>query len=298
MITLENIIQLLTPIQFIGNVHQEVKHVCALGDPEISASHLLWINDKNISKISEIPCGTIICSELALSLPLKETCAYIIVKNPRLAFQKTLSCFFVEKSPASISVNAVIDPSVTIGENVTIGHNTIIEKNCVIGNNVTIGHNNSILANTFIGQNVKIGNNNTIGGVGFGYEKNEVGEYELIPHIGGVRIEESVEIGNNTCIDRAVLGYTRLMKNCKVDNLVHIAHGVIIGENALIIANAMVAGSAIIGKNVWVAPSSSIMNKASVGDNAVIGMGAVVLKNVDEKAVVIGNPAKTLLKER
>jgi UDP-3-O-[3-hydroxymyristoyl] glucosamine N-acyltransferase len=296
MITLENIINLLSPIRFIGNVNQEVKHVCALGDTDISPSYILWVSDKNISKISEVPNGTIICSELALSVPINKSCAYIIVKNPRLAFQKILTNFFVEKNAPAISTTAIIDPSVKIGINVNIGHSTVIEKNCLIGDNVEIGHNNSILANTIIGNNVKIGSNNTIGGVGFGYEKSEDGEYELIPHIGGVKIDEDVEIGNNTCIDRAVLGYTHLMKNCKIDNLVHIAHGVTIGENSLIIANAMVAGSAMIGKNVWVAPSASIINKANVGDNAVIGMGAVVLKNVDENAVVVGNPAKSLVK--
>lgn len=104
-------------------------------------------------------------------------------------------------------------------------------------------HNTVILKDTIIEDNVVIGANNTIGGVGFGYEKDREGNFELIPHIGNVHIKRNVEIGNNTCIDRAVLGSTILEENVKVDNLVHIAHGVFVGRNSVVIANAMVAGS-------------------------------------------------------
>jgi UDP-3-O-[3-hydroxymyristoyl] glucosamine N-acyltransferase len=107
-------------------------------------------------------------------------------------------------------------------------------------------------------------------------------------------IEDGVEIGNNTTIDRAVLGSTFIRKNSKIDNLVHIAHGVEIGENSLIIANAMVAGSTSIGRNVWVAPSASIINKISVGDNSIIGMGAVVVRSVSEGQTIVGNPGKDI----
>ncbi len=91
--------------------------------------------------------------------------------------------------------------------------------------------------------------------------KNEEGKYSIIPHMGNVVIKNQVEIGNNTCIDRAVLGSTIINENVKIDNLVHISHGVSLGANSLIIANTMIAGSSIIGENVWVSPSSSILNK-------------------------------------
>lgn len=130
--------------------------------------------------------------------------------------------------------------------------------------------------------------------MGFGYEKNEQGDYEVLPHIGNVIIKDNVEIGNNNCIDRAVLGSTILHKNVKVDNLVHIAHGVVIDENSLIIAHAMIGGSTEIGKNVWVSPGALIINKLKVEDNSLIGMGAVVVRKVDKNTVVAGNPAKYL----
>ena len=221
-----------------------------------------------------------------------------MTKNPRLTFQEILSSFFVEKVIPAISPSAVIDPSVPIGRNVNIGHHVVIEKGCSIGDDVQIGHNTILLRETKVNSHVKIGCNCTIGGVGFGYELNESKSYVLLPHLGNVVLKEHVEIGNNTCIDRAVLGSTILEENVKVDNLVHIAHGVIIGENSLIIANSMIAGSTKIGKNVWVAPSVSILNKKTISDNSYIGMGAVVIKNVAENETIIGNPGKVMIRSK
>jgi UDP-3-O-[3-hydroxymyristoyl] glucosamine N-acyltransferase len=163
-----------------------------------------------------------------------------------------------------------------------------------MGQNVKIGHNSVILDNTIIGSNVTIGCNNTIGGIGFGYEKNEFGEYELIKHIGNVVINDGVEIGNNTCIDRGVIGSTIIGENCKIDNLVHIAHGVNIGKNSLIIANSMIAGSVTIGENVWVAPSTSIINGVKIGDNSMTGIGTVVIRDIGNNELHIGIPSKKI----
>ena len=129
-----------------------------------------------------------------------------------------------------------------------------------------------------------------------GVISDENGDFELIPHIGNVVIKDNVDIGNNTCIDRAVLGSTILEENVKVDNLVHIAHGVSVGRNSVVIANAMVAGSVKIGSNSWIAPSSSILNKKDVGDNSLVGMGAVVTKSIEDNTIVAGNPAKFIRK--
>ena len=151
-----------------------------------------------------------------------------------------------------------------------------------------------VKSETVINDHVIIGSNCTIGGIGFGYEMNENGQYEQVPHIGNVVIGEKVEIGNNVCIDRAVMGSTTLDRSVKVDNLVHIAHGVHIQENSLIIAHAMIAGSVVVGKNSWIAPSASLKQKIKIGDNAVIGIGSVVLKDVEEGETVAGVPAKKI----
>jgi UDP-3-O-[3-hydroxymyristoyl] glucosamine N-acyltransferase len=132
----------------------------------------------------------------------------------------------------------------------------------------------------------------TIGGAGFGYAKNTSGQYSRFTHLGNVVLENDVTIHNNTCIDRAVMGSTIIAEGSKIDNLVHIAHGVVIGKNTLVIANSMIAGSTKIGENCWIAPSVSILNKVNVAEGSTIGMGAVVLKDVPAHSTVFGNPAK------
>lgn len=173
---------------------------------------------------------------------------------------------------------------------------SVVDEGCEIGLGTKIWHFSHIMSGCKLGENCNIGANCTIGGVGFGYEKDETGDYELIPHIENVIIKDNVEIGNNTTIDRAVMGSTVLEENVKVDNLVHIAHGVKIGRNSMIIANAMIAGSVELGENVWIAPSSSIINGVSIGKNTIIGMGTVILKQVGEKDVMIGNPGRSIKK--
>jgi len=155
-------------------------------------------------------------------------------------------------------------------------------------------HNTVVLKNTTIGDRVRIGSNCSIGNFGFGYEKNEKEDYELIEHLGVVKIENDVHIHNNTCIDRGVLGETYIGENVKIDNLVHIAHGVHIERNSLIIANAMVAGSVRIGKNSWIAPSTSVKNQINISAGTLTGIGAVVLKDSSENDVLIGSPATTM----
>lgn len=297
MIKLQDIIDFLKPAKVIGNTDKKVSAVISFNGANTNSEAICWISDKNLQQAPQLKHGVLICPAGIDTGNLQPDCTYLLVAKPRQAFQQLLQKFFVKKQPQNfISPTAVIGENVIVGKNAYIGHHTVIEDNCIIGDNVVIMHNNSILEGTVIHSNAKIGSNNTIGGIGFGYEKNEAGDYELMPHIGNVVIAEHVEIGNNTCIDRAVLGSTMLMKHCKIDNLVHIAHGVVIGENSLIIAHAMIGGSSIIGKNVWVAPNAAIINKVQVGDNATIGLSAVVVKSVADNTVVVGNPAKPLIK--
>jgi UDP-3-O-[3-hydroxymyristoyl] glucosamine N-acyltransferase len=293
MIEIKDIINLLSPQKFIVNHESTINEPIQLNANNERADVIMWASSKNISLLSTVKHGTIICQNIDES-SINENCNYIFVDNPRHAFRVMLLAFFAPKPKIGISKTAIIDPSVKMGENIFVGENVVIEEHCQLGDNVRIGHNSVILANTIIKNEVIIGSNNVIGSVGFGYEKDESGDYVFIPHIGNVIIEDFVEIGNCTTIDRAVMGSTILRKNVKVDNLVHIAHGVDIGENSLIIANAMIGGSTKIGKNVWVAPSSTLINKIEIGDNAVVGLGAVVVKSVNADSVVIGNPAKPL----
>ncbi len=295
MITIKQITNKFKGIEYIGNKTISITEVIQLDTSNKRKDVLFWCSDKNIEKLNSCNSGIIICSDKIKALGVKKTCNYIITKNPRKLFSSVIKEFFVKKPEKNhISSKASIHKSVKIGKNVSIGDFTVIEGGCVIGNNCHIGYNNVLHKKTQIGNDVKIGSNNTIGGIGFGYEKNEIGDYEVLPHIGNVVIGNKVEIGNNTCIDRAVLGSTIIKQNVKIDNLVHVAHGVVIGENSLIIANSMLGGSSVIGKNVWISPSASIINKGEVADNSLVGMGAVVVKPVKSKTIVVGNPAKFL----
>lgn len=299
---IKDILSKIPCVSFVGNEQEKLTEILSLDDHIVSNNTLSWCNDKNWKKIITKDNGTFIVSQFTfdqLTNSSKSSNAnYIIAENPRQYFSKCLLLFQEGDLEFGVSTTAVVHATAIIGsEGIYIGNNVVIEKNVEISNGVRIDHNTVIKKDTIIGSNSKIGSNCTIGGVGFGYEKDENGNYQVIPHIGKVVIGANVEIGNNVCIDRAVLGSTTLNNNVKVDNLVHIAHGVSIGENSLIIANAMIAGSVSIGENVWVAPSASIMQKKVIGNDVTIGMGSVVLKDVEDQSVVAGVPAKNISKK-
>lgn len=293
MIQLSDIIKAIQPETVMGNHDKVVVNALQLDASNSREDVLMWVSAKFKDRLKDIKHGVIICGELPEEY-ISDGCTYLVTSNPRLAFQTVLTNFFMPKRSIGISSTASIAENVQLGKDIFIGNNVTIEEDCTVGDRTSIDHNTVIRKGTIIGSDVIIGANTTIGGVGFGYEKDETGQYVFIPHIGNVVIEDNVEIGNNTCIDRAVLGSTILRKNVKVDNLVHIAHGVKVGENSLVIANAMVAGSVEIGKNTWVAPSSSIINGKKVGDNVTIGLSAVVVKDVRDNETVIGSPAEEI----
>ena len=293
MITLNDIVEILKPERFLGDINTKVSRPAQLDLLNTDPSLIMWVKDANLHMLKDLQCGTVICSE-KLNDSLPDSVNIIFVSHPRQSFRILMETFFSPEVEYVISKSAVLSTNIKMGDMVAVGEHTVIEAGCIIGNYVEIGHNTVISKDTIIGDHVKIGSNCTIGGTGFGYEKDSDGQYILIPHIGNVVIGSQVHIGNNTCIDRAVMGSTVLKQNVKVDNLVHIAHGVQIGENSLVIANAMIAGSTKIGRDVWVAPSSSIINNISVADNCTIGMGAVVIKKVEKSSVVVGNPARVL----
>lgn len=293
MIKLEEVLKAFHYLDYNGQNSHEIEKVVSLDDVNASENCLSWCSDKNLDRLKDInnKSAVIITSENIDRSSFKNF-SNIIVTNPRRFFQKVLTSFFLQKRKSGICSSSVVAKDCELGDDIFIGNNVVIEENCTIGNNVVILHNTTIFKGTIIGDNVTIGANTVIGGTGFGYEKNSNGEFELIPHIGNVLIGNNVDIGNNTSIDRAVLGSTVLSDNVKIDNLVHIAHGVIVGRNSVVIANAMVAGSVKIGENSWIAPSSSIINKKSIGSNSLVGLGAVVTKNVSNNTIVAGNPAK------
>lgn len=293
---LKEILTRIAYLEFIGNEDVDILNVTVFNEFNTDSAILMWVNKANLHRANELKYGTLIF-EKSDQLLLSPDCNYIIVDKPRAVFNQILNFLFPKTNVSGISAFSNCDSSSVIAASAYVGHFVVIEKNCEIGENTVIGHNTVLKEGTKIGNNVLIGSNNVIGGIGFGYEKDNDGLYTQMNHIGNVVIEDGVEIGNNTCIDRAVMGSTLLKKNCKIDNLVHIAHGVVIGENSLVIAHAMIAGSTVVGRDVWVAPGALVLNKVSIADGVTIGMGAVVLKSATVEAdVLVGNPAKSIKK--
>jgi UDP-3-O-[3-hydroxymyristoyl] glucosamine N-acyltransferase len=258
---------------------------------------LIWIKPGSIdadSNVNNILAGLVVCDEAAyklLSAKNERLINFVITQNPKHIFSLLANVFVKPKPLPGIHPTATVDPNAQLGSDVYIGPHTIIGE-CTIGDNTIIYGNCYLFSNVTVGKNVTINPGVVIGADGFGYSKNENGEIVKFPHIGGVVIMDNVDIGANTCIDRGALGNTIIHSNVKIDNLVHIAHNVVVQESAFIIANAMIGGSADVGANAWIAPSASIMQQLSIGSNATIGTGSVVTKNVPANEVWTGSPAR------
>lgn len=256
---------------------------------------------KNAEKLlSQTNCKVIVTSQDVLdsinSDKAKLNKAFLVNENPKEIIIQYCK-FFLELEQQNqgqyVHLSAVIEKGAKLGKNNYIGANVFISKNSQLGDNCYVGAN-TVIKNTKVGNFVKMGSNNTIGGDGFGYTKSKNKEVNLFPHFGNVLINDNVHIGNNNCIDRGSLSDTIIKKGVKIDNLVHVAHNVIVGENSFIIACSMIAGSVEIDDNSWISPSSSIRNNIKIGKNTLIGMGSVVTKDVNDKETVLGNPAKEI----
>lgn len=220
----------------------------------------------------------------------------ILVARPRLAFIQVMQKYFQEKTELGIHPTAIIDKDARIHPNAYIGANSYIGK-CEIGENTVIHGNVHIYSKVRIGRNVTIYDGAVIGKDGFSYERNEKGNWEKFPHIGGVVVEDGVEIGSNTIIDRGTLDNTIIGQGTKINNLCHVGHNVVIGNNCVIIVNSYIGGGSRIGDNSHIAPGAIIRDGIRIGSNVTVGMGAVVTKDVDENCVVFGIPARVVRKQ-
>jgi UDP-3-O-[3-hydroxymyristoyl] glucosamine N-acyltransferase len=218
---------------------------------------------------------------------------YIFADYPRRALLNFINNFWVDTSNAD-EIEYCIHPTAKIGDNVRLGKFCVIGAHVEVGDDTVIGNNTTIM-HAKIGKRCQIGSSATIGGDGFGFE--DEGENVIsFPHLGGVIIGDDVRIGSSTCIDRASLGNTIIQDRVKIDNLVHVAHNVVIGRSSKVVAMSFIGGSTKIGKNAWIAPGAVLRDWVDVGNDALVGMGAVVTKSVLDNESVIGNPAKPIKK--
>jgi len=198
---------------------------------------------------------------------------------------------------ATTGDNVFIGAFAYIGEKVVIGNDTKIFPNVFLGNNVTLGNNCiihpgvKIYHNCIIGNNVIIHSGTIIGGDGFGFAPLADGTYKKIPQIGNVIIEDNVEIGSNSTIDRATIGSTLIKTGAKLDNLLQIGHNAEIGNNTIIAAQSGISGSTKIGNNVMIGGQVGIVGHITVGDGAKINAQSGVSKSLKAGKTVTGSPA-------
>ena len=196
------------------------------------------------------------------------------------------------KDKVKFGKNILIGKNVKIGSNCKLGHNTIIEKNVSIGDNCVIG-SNVIIRNSLIKNNVHILDGCVIGKKGFGFFPDNIANYRY-PQVGVVIIEDNVEIGCGSTIDRGSLSNTIIGKNTYLDNQIHIAHNVKIGENCIIAGQVGFAGSTSLGNNVMIGGQAGISGHLKIGSNVQIGGGSGVIKDIPDNTKVMGYPSKDL----
>lgn len=262
----------------------------------VNLTTLDWVNPSKTNKqeiAEKSPARVLLVDEDVAYVPGK---VFIYVKNPKRALATVGNQFFVEKPIPGIHPTAIVSDEAEIADTATIGAYAVIGK-ASIGAGTVVSPFVRIYDNVAIGKECFIKEGAVIGGAGFGFERDEDGNWFRFPQIGGVRIGNHVDIGGNTCIDRGALSDTILEDYAKVDNLCHIAHNAHIGRNAVVVACAEVSGSCTIGEDTWVGPNACIRDQRNVGSNTMIGMGSVVVKHVGDNEVWAGNPAKGMTKK-
>lgn len=262
---------------------------------------------KYATQLKETRAGVcLIKSELQEIVP-SSTIA-IVVTHPRRVFARVTAHFYpASHSQAGISTTAVVHPTaqiasdcqieeyVVIGPNVVIGTGTRVGTHGVIGAGVQIGKDCDIgpgvhLQYARIGDQVMIKPGAKIGQIGFGFEMDEAGPIN-IPHLGRVIIEDNVQIGANTAIDRGVMGDTTIGAGSRIDNLVQIAHNVHLGKNCILVAQVGVAGSTRLGDFVIAAGQAGIADHLTIGDGARIAAQSGLMRDVAPREIVAGSPA-------
>ena len=235
--------------------------------------------------------------------------AWVSVKDPRLVFARAIALFYTPfQQPKEIHPTAIIHSSATIGKdvaigahavvraNVTVGDRTSIHPNVVIYPGVTIGEGSVLHANCVIHERTQIGaqcvihSGAAIGSEGFGFVPTAEG-WEKMHQAGLTVLEDGVEVGCNSTVDRPAVGETRIGRNTKIDNMVHIAHGCRIGEAVAMAAQVGIAGGVTVGNRVILAGQVGIANQANVGDGVIASAKAGIHSNVPAGSVVSGMPA-------
>ncbi len=298
-----------------GDDNVEVWKLCKIEEGETGGLSFL-ANPKYTNYIYDTEASVVIVrNDFVPEHPVKTN--LLRVADPYLAFATLLKTYnemqlnkkgidklaYISPS-AKIGENCYIGPFAYIGDNAKIGDNTKIYPQTYVGDNTSIGDNTTLFAGVRIYHNIVIGSRciihsgAVIGGDGFGFAPTADGHYEKIDQIGNVVIEDDVEIGANTTVDRATLGSTIVHKGVKLDNLCQIAHNVVVGEHTVMAAQSGMAGSGKIGKHCVVAGQVGIVGHIEVGNNVTIAAQSGVTRNFPDNMTILGTPATDAAKQK
>ncbi len=294
--------------EVVGNPKAEVSKLSKI--EEGAEGSLTFLSNKKYNNYIYTTKATITIVNKTFVPESEITTTLIKVEDAYLSFSKLLEFYNQSKSnkvgieqPSVLSENVkygenfYLGSFAYIGSNVNMGDNVKIYPNCFIGDNVVIGDNVIIFAGakvfseTEIGNNVAVHSGAVLGGDGFGFAPNPDGTYNKIPQIGNLIIEDNVNIGAGTTIDRATMGSTIIRKGVKLDNQIQVGHNVEIGENTVIAAQTGIAGSTKIGKNCKIGGQVGFAGHITVGNNVHIQGKTGVTKSVKDGEILQGNPA-------
>lgn len=302
----------LTEAQLVGDPNLEIYGVDSLesAGPEDAS---FFANPRYQETMRQSKAG-VIC--VPLNTPVLEGKNFLLCENPSRAFQILIEVFlpreFQESGFSGIHPTAVIHPTARIGQDVHIGPYCVIDKGCVIGDrsrlisHVFIGAGSSVGTDCLLhahasvrelctlGNHVILQPGAVIGSCGFGYIPDEKGNYIKLEQVGGVTLEDHVEIGANTTVDRARFKTTRISRGTKIDNLVQIGHNVHLGPNNIIVAQTGISGSAKTGKNVIMGGQAGVVGHIEITDNVMIATRGGVSKSVTEPGKYGGGPLLSL----
>lgn len=293
--------------EVVGDPHVMITGVAAIEDAgpgEITFA----AEEKRVPEAMASQASAVIIPRQARPKETAKSC--ILVDNPRLAFAQVLEVF-APRYPLATGIHplAVVSPEAEVGQQVTImahavveagakiGNRTVIYPGVYVGPDVEIGEDVILHANVVLRERVKIGSRviihagAVIGADGFGYVTVK-GKHHKVPQIGTVVIEDDVEIGANTTIDRATCGVTRIGRGTKIDNLVQVGHNVQIGEDCILVSQTGVAGSTVLGNRVTLAGKAGVAGHLHVGDDSVIAAASVVAGDLPPRSHVFGIPAR------
>ncbi len=262
--------------EILGNPEKDIRYPGYLftAKKDELAYCFLKNDEKDLEAIDKTTAGIVICQEhLKEKLgQLKKKPTLILSKAPKHDFALVLQEFFVKETPT-------VSPSARIGSNVKMGKNVDVHPNVVVYDKTSIGNRVVVRANAVLGAE------------GLDYGRNQKGELKRIPHLSQLIIEDDVDIGSNTTIQRGILRPTIIGRGTRIGPNCDIGHEAKIGKHCIVTGMTLVAGATEIGDYTYVAPHSTIRNSIRIGKNAFVGIGSLVMNDVPDKATVIGRPA-------